>query len=106
MTSFSFDESGWSRLDFRLLRDGGVILYHSGVVLGDDLAWLRGEKYEVHDFDARRWKTEDDFHDDMSKALKFPEYYGRNLDAFNDCMTDVEVPIEGGMAIVIRNVDA
>jgi RNAse (barnase) inhibitor barstar len=106
MASFPHDESSRSRLDFRLLRDGGVVLYHSGVVLGDDLAWLRSEKYEVHDFDARRWKAEDDFHFDMARSLKFSEYYGRNLDAFNDCMADVEVPMEGGTAIVIRNVDS
>jgi hypothetical protein len=42
----------------------------------------------------------------MARTLKFPGYYGRNLDAFNDCIGDVEVPMEGGMGIVIRNIDA
>jgi hypothetical protein len=62
MAPFPNDESGSTRLDFRLLLDGGVVLYHSEAVLGGDLAWLRSEKYEVHEFDARRWKAEDDFH--------------------------------------------
>lgn len=106
MASFSHDESGWSRLDYRLLRDGGVILYHSDAILHDNLAWLRGEKYEAHEFDARTWTSEEAFHADVAETLKFPEYYGRNLDAFNDCMGDVEVPLAGGMAIVIRHVDA
>lgn len=105
MALFTQDESNWSRLDYRLLQDGGVALYHSDQVLGEDLAWLRRERYAIHEFDARHWRSEEDFHADVAKALEFPAYYGRNLDAFNDCMRDVEVPVDGGMAILIRNVE-
>lgn len=35
------------------------------------------------------------FHDSFAKQAGFPEYYGRNLNAFWDCIsTDVEGPIE------------
>ncbi len=30
----------------------------------------------------------DMLHDILSKALDFPEWYGRNLDALYDCLTD------------------
>ena len=30
----------------------------------------------------------EDFHDRAAKVLDFPPYYGRNLDAFWDCITD------------------
>ena len=106
MAPFTHDESGWSRLDYTLMRDGGVVLYHSDSVLDEDVAWLRSERYVIHEFHGRRWRGEGDFHADVAKTLEFPAYYGRNLDAFNDCMGDVEVPVEGGMAILIRNVDA
>ncbi len=32
-------------------------------------------------------------HDALACALEFPEYYGKNLDALYDCLTDVELPI-------------
>jgi RNAse (barnase) inhibitor barstar len=36
--------------------------------------------------------TEDDFHDRASQAFNFPNYYGRNRDAFGDCITDIASP--------------
>ncbi len=32
------------------------------------------------------------FHDAFSTAFSFPAYYGRNMDAWIDCMSDVAVP--------------
>ena len=29
-------------------------------------------------------------HDYLMKMLEFPEYYGKNLDALHDCLTDLE----------------
>ena len=106
MATFTRDESSRSRLDYELLRNGGVVLYHAESILCEDLAWLRNERYAIHEFDAANWEDEGEFHNAVAKTLGFPGYYGRNLDAFNDCMRDVEVPIEGGMALLIRNVDA
>jgi RNAse (barnase) inhibitor barstar len=106
MATFTRDESSWSRLDYTLLRDGGVVLYYAESILGEDLAWLGSERYTIHEFDAANWEDEGEFHNAVAKTLEFPGYYGRNLDAFNDCMRDVEVPLEGGMALLIRNVDA
>ena len=106
MAAFTNDESSWSRLDYVVLRDGGVSTYWADHILNEDLAWLRNERYAIHEFNGANWRVEGDFHDAVTEALSFPGYYGRNLDAFNDCMRDVEVPVEGGMVILIRNVDA
>jgi hypothetical protein len=38
MAAFSNDATTWSRLDYRLLRDGGVSLYYSADILAEDLA--------------------------------------------------------------------
>ncbi len=31
-------------------------------------------------------------HGALAHALEFPDYYGKNLDALYDCLTDVEIP--------------
>jgi len=41
----------------------------------------------------------DSFHDAFSEAFGFPPFYGRNMDAWIDCMTDLDQP-EAGMTTV------
>ncbi|MBW1597688.1 barstar family protein [Streptomyces sp. JJ38] len=38
---------------------------------------------------AGEWITEQDMHRAIAAALHFPDYYGHNLDALNDCLGDV-----------------
>ena len=59
----------------------------------------------MDEFDCCKWQTEADFHADVAVRLAFPGYYGRNLDAFNDCIGEIEVPDSGGRAIVLRRFD-
>lgn len=33
-------------------------------------------------------------HDTLSRQLSLPEYYGRNLDALYDCLTDLQEPLD------------
>jgi RNAse (barnase) inhibitor barstar len=42
--------------------------------------------------DIRDWPS---FHSTFATALGFPEFYGRNMDAWIDCMTDLDVPGAG-----------
>lgn len=39
-------------------------------------------------------KSFDEFHDLIREKLNFPEYYGRNLDAMHDCLTDIVDDVE------------
>ncbi len=32
------------------------------------------------------------FHDVFARVFDFPEFYGRNMDAWNDCMSDLHGP--------------
>ncbi|MCR8633525.1 barstar family protein [Paenibacillus radicis (ex Xue et al. 2023)] len=41
---------------------------------------------------------------EIGKTLQFPNYYGRNLDAFNDCLSDI-VPDNEGVVLVFKNFD-
>jgi Barstar (barnase inhibitor) len=42
------------------------------------------------------WPT---FHDVFQRAMDFPSFYGRNMDAWVDCMTSLDAP-EDGMTTV------
>ena len=39
--------------------------------------------------------TWSDFHDLFARKLGFPTFYGRNMDAWIDCMTSLDAPNEG-----------
>jgi RNAse (barnase) inhibitor barstar len=105
MATFSKDESEWQRLDLRILQNTPVALYFRREVLDEDLAWLRAEGYLIDEFDCTSWHTEADFHASMLAGLALPDYYGHNLDAFNDCVKDIDVPDAGGRALIFRRFD-
>lgn len=42
--------------------------------------------------EIRNWKT---FHDVFAKQFGFPEFYGRNMNAWIDCMTSIDTPEDG-----------
>lgn len=46
--------------------------------------------------------TRDELHDALSAALSLPEWYGRNLDALHDCLTEIGAETR----LVIRNPEA
>lgn len=53
---------------------------------------LNGEKLE----------TKEAMHDYLAKMLHLPEYYGKNLDALHDCLTDIGEETE----LILLNWDA
>lgn len=103
MAAFQGDD--YQRLDWALLQNGAVNLYYRMAVLEEDIAWLARHGYIVRDFDCSSWSCEDDFHDAVSTCLEFPDYYGRNIAAFNDCLSEIQIPEEGGCALVFRRYD-
>ena len=38
---------------------------------------------------AAAWDTPEKAHEALAQALAFPDYYGGNLDALHDCLTDL-----------------
>lgn len=92
-------------LDWDILRNGPIALYFRRVTLEEDVAWFRGRGYEVFSFDCSQWSDEAAFHKAAATTLRFPEYYGRNLDAFNDCLGDLKIENQGGALIVMSRFD-
>jgi hypothetical protein len=97
----AFRDGDSDRLDYLLLRDGPVVKYFDRHVLESDLTWLREHGYVVSRFDAGRWEDHGPL-DEIARELEFPSYFGRNLNALNDCLRDLSIPEEGGRAIVFE----
>jgi len=82
-------QTAWQDDDFRLIMNGPVTLYWRPEILTATTDRLAGHGYHLVSLDASGWATPAQFHHDVAAALDFPDYYGRNLDALNDCLGDV-----------------
>jgi RNAse (barnase) inhibitor barstar len=112
MATFEGDEANNDQLDWTMLRDGGVSLYWRPEILADDLNWLKSHGYRVISFDAAEWQSASEWeserrmHISLKAHLSFPDYYGNNLNALDECMSDdLEVPDSGGLAVVLNHYD-
>jgi len=103
VAAFSKEESLQHPLDFRLLQNAPVAIYHSAAVLETDLKTLSGLGYRVDRIDLATCSSGQRFYDAISAALEFPSYFGRNRNAFIDVMGDLNIPEQGGRVIVFTN---
>lgn len=105
MTAFRDHPSEFERLDWRILQNGAIALYYKPSILEEDAAWLAQHGYRMHQLDGARWESAADFHHDAKRGLGFPDHYSGSLGALNDCLAELGVPADGGMAIVLRHFD-
>ena len=45
--------------------------------------------------DCKNIKDWDSFHDEFARVFGFPDFYGRNMDAWIDCITSLDSPDDG-----------
>ncbi|WP_291377463.1 barstar family protein [Demequina sp.] len=109
MAAFDLEALTTHPLDYRL--SGGPVLFWSLEVLQESTEWLSAHGYDVVTLPVSDWGDASRMHDDVSRALNFPSYYGRNLDALNDCMSDVAVgdygssPSATGLVLALTGFD-
>lgn len=94
-----------NRLDWQILQNGAISLYIDHLTLEEACQWFHKQQYALYRFDCREWKTEQDFHLAISQVLDFPDYYGHNLDAFNDCLLNLDIPPQSGCVLVFFRID-
>lgn len=72
-------------------------------ILDKFISDISREGFDIYTLDCSEWDI-NNYHNDLASILDFPEYYGKNLDAFNDCLSDL-VPKEIGIVLVFKNYD-
>lgn len=106
MSIFDKRINNCAKLDWRILMNGSIALYHSKAILKHDMERLQAIGYQLNILDFSMIKTEEEFHRIVKEKLEFPDYYGENLDAFSDCLlSDLIIPEGGGVAIIFINFD-
>ena len=106
MAYFKNSADDWQRLDWRVLRDGGIALYWRSEYLAEDTQWLKTQDYVVYDFDCAGWRSLDDMFEDFGRVLQLPDWWGHNLNALNDLITDLPLDQDHGAVIVLRHFDS
>jgi len=101
----SFTEADLTGVEWALFQNGWVTMYWKTNVLESDCAWLRDHGYHIQQFATEHWSSASDALRSLGVGLAFPDYYGQNLDAFSDCLSDIEIPIHSGTAIVLLRYD-
>lgn len=96
-------------LDFHGLLDaadaGGPLVHETSEPLPEvpaDLAPAAG----VRRLSGTRMADLASLYDEASAALQFPGYFGRNLDAFDECLRDLDLPEAPGGAVILVVTDA
>jgi len=113
VATWDLDAETTDAVDFRLVHNTFVTMFWRSSLLDETVGWLRSHGYRVVELDAGSWSSASDMYDAVSAALEFPDYFGRNLDALNDCMRDVasgdwgwDSAADTGLVIVLRAFDA
>lgn len=88
-----------------------VVLFWRREVLAESVDWLRDHGYRIVALDAGAWGDEPAMHRAIAAAFDFPDYYGKNLAALNDCLSDVAAYSYGsskddtGLVVVLDRFD-
>jgi len=90
--------------DIEILKKGPICMYFKNTILNEDVSWFSNNNFEVIDMNARSWSRRN-IHQNLKKELNFPDYYGENLNAFNDCLSDMYNKKYRGLILVFRRYD-
>ncbi len=93
------------RLDWALLKCGPIALFHQPAVLSASALWLKQHGYVIAEADCGSCDSKTAVLGTIGQALGFPDGPNPNLDSFNDDFYNIEVPEDGGYALVLLRFD-
>lgn len=86
-----------------ILVNGSVMMFWQQSIMEKFIEGIKNEGFDVYYLDCENWDNSTCLIE-IGKTLQFPNYYGRNLDAFNDCLSDIVLNDEG-LVLVFKNFD-
>jgi len=106
MSCFNNPPKDWERLDWQILRDGGIHLYWRREYLVEDTLWLAEHDYDLYEFACETWLSRATMFSDFGRVLHLPDWWGHNFDAFDDCIADLPLSESRGAVIILVNFDS
>ena len=88
----------------QMLKEGAITKYHKTSVLNEDISWFENNRFEIIQINCRKF-NKNNFHKHIKEALNFPDYYGENMSAFDDCISDLGDKKYRGLVIVFNHFD-
>jgi len=99
----SYDED--ENLDWLMIRNGPIVKYFSQEVLENDVEELEKVGSQIVELSTKNWSKEN-AHKKIQRGFDFPDYYGKNLDAFEDCLDDKFNKKYKGLVVVLKQFDS
>ncbi|WP_378187393.1 barstar family protein [Aquimarina sp. W85] len=65
--------------------------------------YLENNNCFITAIDGNQCKSVKDFVVEIGRAFSFPDYYGENLDALNDCINDLDWILKDNYILIINN---
>lgn len=93
------------RKDYEILKSGPICKYFKNSILDEDLSWFDSNNFEVIEMNCKNWNRKN-AHEKLKAALNFPDYYGENLNAFADCLSDLYNERYQGLVLVFRRFES
>ncbi len=86
-----------------LILNGSIVIFKKASILEKHITNISKEGFDIYLFDCASWDQSNCLAE-LGHTLNFPDYYGGNLDAFNDCLSDI-IPDHEGFVLVFSNFD-
>ena len=77
-------------LEGRLLQNGCVVMYHSPFLMEEHSGALVSSGWRFKEIYLADKGTQEELFEQVALMLDFPDHFGRNLDAFRDCLSDLD----------------
>jgi RNAse (barnase) inhibitor barstar len=78
-------------------------VYQTAIAAGEIVAAAKTVGLDVFKLDLGGARGKSGLLDRFAKALRFPAHFGKNLDALNDCLTDLEWLDGKGWVVIVAN---